>query len=87
LNFQRIYLEPMKDDRVLNLLELRECIQNNENVTYYQEACHNGEPFNLTGYLGYFGKNIFYFVKCIKNNEEKELRKDNALCFVPIEYQ
>ena len=88
-----IFIDPsnqayfIRSDKVLNLLELRECIQNNEDITYYQDASHNGEPFDLIGYLGYFSKNIFYFVKSIKNSEEKEAAADNSICFVPIEYQ
>ncbi|MEG2656922.1 MAG: hypothetical protein RSA29_14600 [Clostridium sp.] len=72
-----IFIDPssqvyfIKDNKILNLLELRECIQNNESVTYYQAASHNGEPFDLLTYLGYFTKNIFYFVKSIDNCEDK----------------
>lgn len=88
-----IFIDPsnqvyfMKNDIVLNLLEMRECIQNNEDITYYQNASHNGDSFDLISYLGYFSKNIFRFVKCIDNCEEKESTEDNSICLVPIEYQ
>lgn len=77
----------MKDDVVLNLLELRQCIQNNEVVAYCQNASHNGEKFELMAYLGYFSKNIFRFLKCINNCEDKESTKNNSICLVPIEYK
>ena len=87
-----IFIDPsnqvyfIKDGVILNLLELRKCIENNEAIAFYQEASHNDEPFDLVSYLGYFAKNIFYFVKCIDNCEDKESIGENALCFVPVEY-
>lgn len=77
----------MKNDEVLNLLEIREYIRNNEEISYYRGTPNIVEAFDLIGYLGYFSKNIFQFVKCINNCEEKESTEDNSICFVPIEYQ
>lgn len=88
-----IFIDPsccvyfMRNNVILNLLELRECIQNSEEVMYYRDSSYNKESFDLIGYLGYFSKNIFQFVKCIDNCEKKESGKDNSICFVPIEYQ
>lgn len=70
-------------NKILNLIEFRECIKNNEDITYYEGASYNGQGFDLLSYLGYFSKNIFYFAKCIDNCEDKESTKDNSVCLVP----
>lgn len=82
---QQVYF--IKDGKILNLIELRECIENNESVSYYEAASQNGNQFDLLGYLGYFSKNIFYFEKCIDNCEDKESVGNNVLAFVPKEYR
>ena len=88
-----IFIDPstqvclMKNDEVLNLLEIREYIRNNEDISYYRGTPNIVEAFDLIGYLGYFSKNIFQFVKCINNCEEKESTEDNSICFVPLEYK
>lgn len=82
---QQVYF--IKDGKILNLIELRECIENNESVSYYEAASQNGNQFDLLGYLGYFSKNIFYFEKCIDNCEDKESVGNNVIAFVPKEYR
>lgn len=74
-------------NKILNLIEFRECVKNNEDISYYEGASYNGQKFDLLSYLGYFSKNIFYFEKCIDNCEDKESTKDNSLCLVPMEYK
>lgn len=87
-----IFIDPstqvyfIKDGVILNLLELRKCIENNESVSFYKVSSDNDETFDLISYLGYLSKNIFYFIKCIDNCEDKESNGENLFCFIPEEY-
>lgn len=86
-----IFIDPsmqvyfMKDNKILNLIEFKECISNGEKITYYENPYNDYRKFNLESYLAYFSKNLTFFDKCIDNCETKEAVDGNEICLAPLE--